>query len=299
MNDDDLPVPNSVAFPPKLSIILATRKRPGLLVRNVQETLKHITLPDTRLVIAADDDDFGTLSLQDMLNDPRIIWSIKPREDSVGAKYNRVMTVAPADVYMVMVDYAPCYTPGFDAKILEAAQVYPDGYAVILNHLANMSFSQLNAVTHKLAVRLGGIYPEYFPYWFVDHWLEEMARRIGRQVFVDVLMDCSRKQPTMEKKEPNLWGFFFTLLDHERAALADAIIDSPDFNETPERKVALKRNYTLWREWSEYINRSLVNETGEQVSEDDERYHRLRKPAMALIQQAIDADAERKKREAA
>lgn len=273
----------------KLSIVLATRKRPGLLARTVEETLKHIRRPDTTLLIAADDDDDGTLSLQNVIKDPRVVWSVKPREDSLGGKYNRVITEAPADVYMVMVDYAPCVTDGFDDLIIEAAQVYPDGYAVILNHLANLSFSQLNAVTHKLVEKMGGIYPTVFPYWFVDHWLEDIAKQIARQVFVDVWMDCTRRPGTMDKYEPSFWGNTYDWLYLDRRALAHRIINSPDFDETPARKRALLRNHHLVEEWSRIINMSLQNEPGAPVDSNNERYLRIRQQALDLVQPIIDA----------
>jgi hypothetical protein len=263
----------------KLSIILATRRRPGLLARTVKTTLENSTLDTTRLIIAADDDDEGTLSMRDTINDPRVIWSVEPREDSLGAKYNRVLKIAPADAYMVMVDYAPCMTKGFDEKILEAAQVYPDGYAFMVNHLANLSFSQMNAITHKLATKIGGIYPEHFPYWFVDHWFEDLAKQTARQVFVDVWMDCTRKQPTQEKKEPYEWGCLFDFLYVDRRRIAQSIINAPDFDETPARKAALLRNEPLIREWSMIINSMLQSEQGNPVGEEDLRYHRLKKKA--------------------
>jgi len=34
--------------------------------------------------------------------------------------------------------------------------------------------------------RLGHIFPELFPYWFVDHWTDDIARLIGRLSFADV-----------------------------------------------------------------------------------------------------------------
>ncbi len=273
----------------KLSIVLATRSRPGLLVRTVEETLRHIGDQDTKLVICGDDDDVATLGTKGRLNDPRIIWSIAPRPAGLGEKYNRVLTVAPADVYLCMVDYAPHVTPGFDTKILEAAQVYPDGYCVVLNHLANLSFSQINAVTDKLARAMGGIYSEEFPFWFVDHYLEEMARRIGRQVFVDVWIDASQRPGTMNKHEPSFWGIYFGWLEEERRKVADAIIDAPDFDETPARKQALKRNYQLWNEWSGIINNLLQHDQGAEVDRDDPLYMGLRNRAEKLMRERIAA----------
>jgi FkbM family methyltransferase len=279
----------------KLSIVLATRKRPGMLARTVEETLKHIKLKDSKLLIAVDDDDDGTISLQDVIKDKRVIWSIKPREDSLGEKFNRVIKEAPADVYMVMVDYAPCVTDNFDGLILDAAKVYPDGYAVILNHLANLSFSQLNAVTHKLVEKMGGIYPAIFPYWFVDHWLEDLAKQIARQVFVDVWMDCTRRPGTMDKLEPALWGNVFDWLYLDRRNLARKIINSPDFDETPARKKALLRNHELVEEWSRIINTSLQREAQGDIDPNDERYARIRQRAIDLVQPIIDAHNQEQK----
>ncbi len=291
----------------KLSIVLATRKRPGMLARTIEETLKHIKRKDTRLMIAADDDDDGTLSLQDVITDPRVIWSIKPREDSLGGKYNRVLTEAPADVYMVMVDYGPCVTDGFDNKIIEASRVYPDGYSFILGHIVsavdpaqpfNLSFSQVNAVTHKLALKMGGIYPTIFPFWFVDHWFEDLAKQTQRQVFVDVLIDCSRRPGTMDKVEPAFWGNVFDWLYLDRRALVQRIINSPDFDETPARKAALLRNHPLVEEWSRGINKQLQGDQGT-VDESDERYMRIRQRAIDLVQPIIDKHVKETKKEAA
>ena len=267
----------------KLTIALATRRRPGILVRTVKSTLANVTHPDTKLVILADADDDGTLSVRDTLNDPRIIWSVEPRPDSVGKKYNRAVKVAPADVYMVHVDYAPQMTKGFDEKVLEAATVYPDGYAIILGHLANLSFSSINAVTHKMTEKLGGIYPEYFPYWFVDHWLEDLAKRIGRQVFVDCVVDCSNKQPTICHAEPYFWGCLFDWLHLERHKIAEGIINAMDFDETPARKRALLRNQTLVDEWSFIINATLQNDPGADLPDDD-WYRDIRARAVAIME---------------
>jgi hypothetical protein len=284
-----------------LSISLGTRARPGMLARTVEATLPNITHKDTKLVICADDDDEGTLSLQDKLNDPRIIWSILPREDSLGEKFNRVLTAAQADVYLAMVDYGPMVTKGFDEKIIEAAQVYPDGYAVILNHLVcavdpcqpnNNSFSQINAVTHKLAVKMGGMYPAIFPYWFVDHWLEDMATLIGRKVFVDIVANCTSRPGTMDRREPAFWGVVFDWLHIERNRLAAEIINLPDFDETAARKAALLRNMPFTNERSFSINSWLRELPPGDIQ--DERYLRIRQKAFELVQ-GIQAEFEKKK----
>jgi len=257
-----------------LSIILSTRGRPGTLIRTIEATLKKIALPDTKMLIAVDDDDHGTISVMDKIADDRVVWSVKPREDSLGEKYNRVMTELPADVYLVMVDYAPHVTDGFDAKIVEAASVYKDGYCIVYNHFANRSFPQINAVTHKMAEAMGGIYPGWFPYWFVDHWLDDIGRMTGRIVFADVLIDCSKRPGTMDKCEPGFWGQIYNLLYVERHRIATEIISAPDFDDTEDRKKALIRNFVLTDERAVMINAGLNDD--QSTAEPNERYARLK-----------------------
>jgi hypothetical protein len=220
----------------KLSIALATRRRPGILVRTVNQTLSNITNPDTRLVILADDDDDGTISVQAQLTDPRIIWSIAPRPDSVGEKYNRVIKVCPADVYMVHVDYAPQVTKGFDERVIEAATVYPDGYAIILGHLANLSFSSINAVTHKMAKLSAAFTPNISPTGSsITGWRTWPARSAGRCSSMPWWTARESKSPSARQSRIS-GAALFDWLHFERRQIAESIINSVDFDETPARK---------------------------------------------------------------
>ncbi len=279
-----------------LTIGLATRTRPGLLARTVNETLGHIREPDTKLVILADDDDQATQSLRNKLTDERIIWSVEPKPDALGTKYNRMMRVRPADVYLVMVDYAPHMTDGFDTEILAASNVYSDGYAFILNYFATVPFhnvfQQMNAVTHKLAEKMGGIYPEFWPYWFVDHWMQELANRVGRNVFARVWVDSTRKQPTIGLRDEYFWGQVFGLLTQEREEMANRILSSEDFKMIPkEHEAALRRNWALLDQWSWRINESL--DKAIQPGAEDPAYDRLVQKALAIVKPRMEAQKEK------
>ena len=262
-----------------LTIGLATRTRPGFLARTVTETLRHVREADTRLVILADEDDQATQSMRNKLTDKRIIWSIEPRPDSLGTKYNRMMKVRPADVYLVMVDYAPHMTDGFDTEILAASNVHDDGYAFIINYFANHSFSQINAVTHKAAEKMGGIYPDFFPYWFVDHWFQEIGKRVGREVFARVWVDCSHKQPTIGLRDQYFWGQVFGLLKPEREQAAEAILKEMDLWDW--QKSILRRNWPLLDQWSWMINETLEKDMPQDAG--DPSYQRLVDKALAIV----------------
>lgn len=270
----------------RLSINLATRGRPQLLRNTIERTLGNIALPSTIFMVSVDEDDQASIKVANDYLD-RIAVSVMPREDALGEKYNRVLKVAPADVYLAMVDESPIITKDFDAKILEAAQVYPDGYACVVGPLANLSFACLYAVTEKFAGKMGGIFPPYFPYWFIDHWLDDIAQMTGRMVATDVVSDFwSHPTQTIERREPGFWGTFYDRLAPERERIAHSIITAPDFDDTPARKQALIRNFARKRQHSAMINNNCRQNDKEwgDPSRDD-RYQRIRDNAVRVLDQ--------------
>lgn len=272
----------------KLTCVLATRGRPALLSHTIARTLENARFPDTRLLVAADADDEATISLLEVLAkvDGRLVVSVREREDSLWAKYNRALEEAPADVYLHMADYAPFVTKDFDQKVLEAAGLFPDNIGVVYSRLANMSFPAAEGVTHGLAKKLGFIFPPFFPYWFGDHWIDDIARLIGRISFVDIVADVSRRPGTMEMREPAFWGTFYDIMAVMRRRQARSIIDSPAFREPAWRKQILRRHFPLIEYRSEKIN-DIVRGMGMGGPPPDARYRRIKASAIEMTREAI------------
>ena len=112
-------------------------------------------MPTTTLLVNVDDDDQPSYDAA-MKYFPNIAVSRKAREDTLGEKYNRALGIAPADIYVTMVDYAPILTKGFDHRIAEAAAIYPDRLVMVHGHWANLSFPSMQAVTRQLVEAMGG-----------------------------------------------------------------------------------------------------------------------------------------------
>jgi len=267
----------------RLTICLATRGRPDLLLFTVQETLARIALDTTRLVIVADDDDEPTIAaLERLPADHRIHAGVMPRPDSVAEKWN-VALQYPADAYLPMVDYAPHVTPGFDKLILEAVALFPDNIGVVYNQYANQSFPQINVVTAGLAQRLGWIYPPYFPYWFVDHWIDDIARMTGRLAFADVAIHTARRPGTQELREPAFWSTFYDAGYLVRRAQAEDIIGASD--EPEWRRRLLVSAFPFHEQRSLMINEYLrsISQTIVEAGPPDARYLRLKEQALVMM----------------
>lgn len=274
----------------RLSINICTRERPHLIAETIETTLKNIEQATTCLMISVDDDDEKTRDVA-MKYFSNCAVSVLPREDSLGEKYNRVLKVAPADVYLSLVDYAPMTQKGFDTAILEAASVYPDGICAVNGPLANLSFPCWQAVTHKFAEKMGGIHPPYFPYWFVDHWLDDLSKMIDRLVYIPFVNDFWSRRPekTLELRDVDYWATFYDQTYFLRRDIALSIINSIEFDETPGRKRALPMNFMAIKQRSEMINDICRHnhagmEQGRGGTPPDERYLRVKENAARVLQ---------------
>jgi hypothetical protein len=273
-----------------LAITLATRNRPGLLLETLAKTIPNIANADTVIHLMVDTDDALTIEALRPLPaalGPRINIDVRDREDTVAEKFNRVLE-QQADVYLAMVDHTPHMTPGFDQKILEAAGLFPDGIGVVYNYLANASFPGVNALTRKMTDMLGYFYPPYFPYWFVDHWIDDLARLIGRISFADVITDSSKKQTTQEMREPAWWATFFDAGYMMRRQQAHNIVCATEFQEPHWRKLMLTAHAPLIEARSKWVNDSVraqafaYAQIAHQNKQDD-RYRRIKAKAIAML----------------
>lgn len=91
----------------KLVISLATRGRPQLLLDTIQKDVACFGQNNTVLMVQVDSDDQPTIMmLRNMALDKRVQVSVKDREDTIAAKWNRALE-EPADLYMIKGDDDP------------------------------------------------------------------------------------------------------------------------------------------------------------------------------------------------
>lgn len=278
----------------KLVITLATRGRPEKLIDTIKRSTVNLVLPNTVFMVHLDDDDKAVLEAVGKAElDKRVVFTVKPREDTIAAKWNRALN-EPADLYLVAADDDPYITPGYDAKFLDAAIRFPDGIGMVYGHMANASFSCAVCPTAKFAEKLGHIFPELFPYWFVDHWTDDIAKLIGRISFADVRTDQSDVGKTQEMREPGWWATWFDAAYLMRRKIARQIIDSPDF-QTPDWQKEILRNHSPLIEYrSKWINSGVRSRDAEYRlwsgldGTVDDRYLRLRDKAVAMIPQLLE-----------
>lgn len=285
----------------KLVISLATRGRPQQLLDTIRRSVANWTHPETVMMVQVDGDDQPTTdALKKEWENPKspllgrwIVIDTRPREDTIAAKWNRALSI-PADLYLVAADDDPYITPGYDTKLLEAASRFPDGIGMVYGHMANASFSGVVAPTHGFVDKLGHIFPEYFPYWFADHWTDDIARMIGRISFADVRTDQSKAGKTQELREPAWWATWFDAAYLIRRRIARGIIESIDFHvDDCWRRDILRTHHPLIESRSRWINDNVrANarqlECWSAIDAQDNRYKRVKAKAVEMIPHLLD-----------
>lgn len=272
----------------KLAISLATRGRPDQVVDTIRKSVVNWSNPETTMVVQCDDDDPKTAdALRAAKFSDRITINSQPREDTIADKWNRILSV-PADVYMSAADDDPYVIPGYDTKILEAAKRFPDGIGTVYGALANLSFTGVSAPTAKMCEKLGYIFPPLFPYWFVDHWVDDVFRMIGRITYADVRTDQSHAGKTQELREPFWWATFFDASYLMRRRQARAIIDGDDFAGEPWHKELLRTHHPLIEQRSRGVNESVRQQAKQlegwsSLTLKDARYQRIKRKAMDMV----------------
>ena len=218
--------------------------------------------------------------------------SVKEREDSRGEKYDRALTEAPADVYLLATDYGAILTPGFDEKILEAASIWPDGIGVVYTNMCDELVPMLQAPTAAYVKQLGYTYNWDYPYWFIDHEMADIAWMIGRISFADVIADQRRRpQTTTRLRDLAFWASYYEFTVLERRNKAKGIINSPEFQAPEWLKKQLCNWYPLVESRSRARNGRVIH--GAQACEEargdklppDEGYLRAKAKAERKMQE--------------
>ena len=275
----------------KLVISLPTRGRPQQLLDTIRRSTANLVLPNTVLMVQVDADDKATkqavaVALDSGKLDQRVTLSVRPREDTVAAKWNRALSI-PADLYLVDADDAPFITPGYDAKLLEAAAKFPDGVGMVYGHMANASFSSAVAPTAKLCELMGNrIFPEYFPYWFVDHWTDDVAKLIGRISFADVRTDQAAVGKTMELREPAFWATWFDAAYKMRRREAEHILTESGVEQAGWDYYWINREFIEHRSrWTNHHVRMQAKqlEGWSGLTLQDPRYQRVKQKALDMV----------------
>lgn len=213
----------------KIAYCMATRGAPRRAAAAIE--IAHALeseLNEIMYLIAADWDDVATWGYFGDYAPPSLIKMIvETRSPSIGALWNRLAKHAinnGAEALVILGDDNFVTTPAWDEGI---AQLCPSGSVGVFAWTDLGSANQpTNPIISKDWYNLyGDVYPEYFPFWFVDTWLAEVwSFTSGEPIqLVPQLILTGKKGKTKRLKDLAFWWEFFVATRPERLAKAAEI----------------------------------------------------------------------------
>lgn len=275
-----------------LTFILAARGKPVQLCETVEQNLSGMRERSTRFIVALDSDDDFTIDYSRKRLGDSVDFSIEAREDGFGDKWNRALTRAPADIYGCGFDDEMILSEAWDSKFLESYEKFlpEDGIGAIYNHLINAAFPSCPAYTQNLVHFTNYIYPPYFPFWFIDHWMDEILRLIQRISFADIKTKQNNgRGKTRAMRDLEFWGKFFDDSRVLRILIAKDIIESEAFCEAKRRKAMLLNNIEMMLPKLIILNQCVrqnwkeIERQSSEAAPDDARSARARQRAIELL----------------
>lgn len=165
-----------------ISIITPTRKRPDSLFRMLNSA-RETASGEIEFVLFVDEDDEESMSFSG--DDTKIV--VGPRNVIHSSRWDRCLPAAQGELLLSANDDIQFLTVGWDSLLVKEFDKYPD--RILMAHGDDLSGNGANfgchPVVHKRWVEILGYFmTSYFDGDGCDTWVNDLANRIGRRVFL-------------------------------------------------------------------------------------------------------------------
>lgn len=268
------------------------------LCETVHKTVANSTVATTRVVIGFDEDEF-TKDRLSVMNSEKIVCTVDPREDSLGAKYERCAQAYQADLFVIAKDHIAITTPGWDAILSEYAALFTDGIGFL--HFGKEPNGEdlpaMIAVTKKTVELAGfGLMVPHYPFWWGNTTWDEIGWMTERVLYAPVEVDYPSGFPPRNRRDIAYWAEFFDKTRPLRCRVADKLIST--MSEPPHRRRHLKQTRNKWIALFKQRNAALRDpafagniETQGSVAEPmDARHERLKANAERILKDMVSQE---------
>jgi hypothetical protein len=274
---------------PAISILIPSRNRPQSLIDCASSILSLAKDPDrVEIVLGLDSDDVVTPGV---LPD-RFIVSTAERPDTMSEIYERLRKVANAPIMINATDDHQMLTKNWDQEVVERSKDFNGCAVLYFDDPTHPGFATISALPFLIRRRLsesqGFVYPPYFPFWWIDTWLDEIGELTLRKFKLESGFAPVGERKTKGLREVDWWAKFFDRTRPIRLKAANHILDALPI---PERLIARQRhqyvcaalnqrNQPLTRPGSTEVFQGWAEEVNEAIPE---RYLRAKRRAQIVL----------------
>lgn len=243
MNNYTITRAKPIDEPDLITVLCPTRSRPELLDKAVALIDRHTSRKDqVNICLLVDNDDLPTCSLihsgWSEKFDIKVSCLIDDPTITLGDGLNKLWQSAPnGGIYVYMGDDHQMLTSNWDLTLRDTFDSGPKDRCLIaqIRDLRRTSEDLIIwAVTAEWLNTIGRFVPPYFPFWFIDMWVDHVSIMAGRKVKSGIEMESVGGEGHGTQNLWNLayWYRFFHLLLFERVQEAHKILHNTGKNPT-------------------------------------------------------------------
>ena len=254
-----------------INILMLTRGHPDKVVQAIKSLDDLAAIKNKiELWIYIDNDDTPTLNLMNSDWDRDIgigvNWHVGARPITHGAAFTELWNVSSnAGMYMGFSDDYVIQTSNWDVAVRETLLNIPDD-RIAIGYLSDPLMPKGHITfmveTAEWINQVGHFVVPYFPYWFGDTWLQQIAEMVDRKYAIpaSVWPLEGEKGKTNRLWDLPFWDHFFNTLLAERVETAVRIIDRLTSNNSVARECAIEKMYKKIAEFEETAKSNLSRE---------------------------------------
>jgi len=221
-----------ISSPDQISILVPTRERVQKLaffLSSLERTIAKMDLTDVWIYV--DEDDQETLSFLNTNLAKCFSFSVNaivgPRTISQAEMVHALWqeSTSNAGIFISATDDSQYISKNWDDKLRAIFNMYPDRLALVYpEDPVTPGLATIPILSAEWLNLTGRFFTEYFPFWFEDVWLDEVAQMIGRKVKAPMAVEPQGGKGTTPRMH-NLpfWQFFFLNTADERLDMASAL----------------------------------------------------------------------------
>lgn len=211
-----------------VSVLAPSRGRPAACQEMVNSA--HQTGSNVEVLAYVDDDDPTDYTVDNatVVRGPRI---------NLSDCWNKLAERAQGDILHMGSDDIRFRTPGWDDMVRSVVAEFPDRIVFVYGDdgIHDQKMGTHGFITREWYETVGRFTPPYFPCDYADTWLNDVARRVGRSVYIPGMLiehlhpiagkaewDTTHQERLARGREANVDGLFESL-EGERIAEAETL----------------------------------------------------------------------------
>ena len=196
----------------KISVLIPERGRPDSLWRLIQ-SLKDQAIFDENyeIVVGLDDDEWTPQQLADAQGlYPSVRFILAPRPATLGEKLNGLAAISEGDLLLFIANDMVMETPEWPKKCRETARHLPSGMGVTyLRDPTHPDHASFYMITRQMYETIGWFAAPWFPYWFIDTWMDELGILLSAKYEIDAELSAPDGNQRSERPDLKFWCEFF------------------------------------------------------------------------------------------